>query len=82
MLWFFDREDKSLNLETRYDTDTSEFVVIIRYPGRDERIERFADRETFAKWLQATERYLDEDHWTARTGPIILPYGWPNKPPR
>ena len=78
MVWFFDREDESLILETRYDNDTSEFVMIVRHPGGDERTERFANRETFAKWLQA----FAEDQWRGRTGPIILPYGWPNKPLR
>ena len=36
MLWFFERDDESLKLETRCDNDTSESVVIVRHPdGRE-----------------------------------------------
>ena len=31
MVWFFDRDEESLRLETRYNNDSSEFVAIIRY---------------------------------------------------
>lgn len=29
MLWFFDREEESLRLETRYDNDRAEFVATV-----------------------------------------------------
>lgn len=46
MLWFFERDDEFLKLETRYDNDTSEFVVIVRYPDGHQRSERFPDGDT------------------------------------
>ena len=80
MLWFFDRDDESLKLETRYDNETSEFVVIVRYPNGAEHQKRFADISEFRQWLEVFERDLAMQRWTARSGPIILPYGWPDEP--
>jgi hypothetical protein len=80
MLWFFERDDESLKIETRYDNNTSEFVVIVRYPNGQEHSERFTDGDDFRRWLEAFEQTLAAQHWTGRSGPIILPYGWPDKP--
>jgi len=41
MVWLFERSDETLQLETRYDNDTSEFVAIIRYADGHEHTERF-----------------------------------------
>jgi hypothetical protein len=41
---------------------------------------RFADAGEFRTWLQAFERDLAMQRWTGRSGPIILPYGWPDEP--
>ena len=79
MLWF-DRDDESLRLETRYDNDTSEFVAIVHYPDGQTQQKRFVDGDEFRLWLETFERNLDVQHWTGRSGPIILPYGWPDKP--
>ena len=79
MLWFFDRDDESLNLETRYDNDTSEFVAIVRYPDGRENTERFTDVDELRRWLEAFARNLTVQHWSGRSGPIILPYGWERK---
>ena len=49
MLWFFDREDESLRLETRYDNDRSEFVAVVRYPDGRERSERFSTLGDFRR---------------------------------
>ena len=78
MLWFFERDDESLKLETRYDNDTSEFVVIVRYPNGREQTERFTDSDEYGAWLEAFERNLEHQHWTRR-GPVIVRDGWPNK---
>jgi len=80
MLWFFDRDDESLKLETRYDNETSEFVVIVRYPNGAEHEKRFANAGEFRTWLEAFERDLAMQRWTGRGGPVILPYGWPDEP--
>lgn len=79
MLWFFERDDESLKLETRYENETSEFVVVVRYPDGREQSERFTDGPSCRGWLEAFEQNLAVHHWAGRSGPIILPYGWPDK---
>ena len=80
MLWFFERGQKSLRLETRYDNATSEFVVMVRYPDGREQSERFAEGDACRRWLEAFEQNLAVQDWIGRGGPIVLPYGWPDKP--
>jgi hypothetical protein len=80
MLWFFDRDDESLKLETRYDNETSEFVAVVRYPNGVEHEKRFADAGEFRTWLQGFERDLALQRWTGRGGPVILAHGWPDEP--
>jgi hypothetical protein len=77
MLWFFDRDDEFLTLETRYDNDTSEFVVVVHYPDGHDHCERFNDGDKFRQLLEAFEQNLVAHRWTGRSGPLILPYGWP-----
>jgi hypothetical protein len=79
MLWFFEREEQSLRLETRYDNDTSEFVAVVRYQDGREHTERFTALDEFRSWLLTFESRLDAERWTNQSGAIILPYGWPNK---
>jgi hypothetical protein len=79
MIWFFERDEESLKVETLYDEGASEYVVTVRSPDGEERIERFKNLEAFRVWIEAFDRKLAFDQWVARNGPIILPYGWPNK---
>ena len=81
MLWFFDREKESLRLEVRYDNDTSEFVIIVRFPDGSERIERLRTLADFGTAMSTFDQLLREQHWVSRQGPVILPFGWPNKRP-
>jgi hypothetical protein len=79
MLWFFERGRESIRLETRYDNESSEFVGFIRHPdGREETL-RFPEAEKFHAWLVTLEQTLKMEHWVNHGGPVILPYGWPNK---
>ena len=78
MLWFFDRDDQSLRLETRYDNDTAEFVAIVRWPDGREQTERFTELEAFRTWLVAFDNAVEAERWKPNS-PVILPYGWPNK---
>ena len=41
MVWMIERGPESFELETRYDKDTSECVLMIHRPNGDARIERF-----------------------------------------
>ena len=77
MLWSFEREEHSLHLETRYDDDTGEYVVVTRYSDGREHTERFAKADNFRSWLAAFDQNLETERWTVRSGgPVALPDGW------
>jgi hypothetical protein len=78
MLWFFERKDERLRLETRYDNDRHEFVAVIRWPDGREQTERFTEIREFRKYLVALDRVLEFARWKP-TSPVFLPYGWPDK---
>jgi hypothetical protein len=78
MLWFFSRDDQSLQLDTRYDNEASEFVARVRWPDGREHVERFKDIDLFRNWLAAFEAELESEKWQANS-PVILPYGWPDQ---
>ena len=80
MVWLFERSDESLQIETRYDNDTSEFVAIIRHPDGHEHTERFRESDQLRAWLVTWERDLETQHWTPQAGgPVFLPDGWPDR---
>lgn len=49
MVWFWMRGGESLQLETRYDNETSEFVVTVNSPDGHNRTERYKDIEAFPR---------------------------------
>lgn len=81
MVWFFERSTRILELETRYDNETSEYVLELRAPDRPPAIERFADAEAFRSRLIAAERSLKGKRWRRHGDPIVLPDGWPDRTP-
>jgi hypothetical protein len=80
MLWFFERRREALQLETRFDNGSAEFVVIVRYPDGREQTERFSEAEACRTWLAMFERDLERQEWARKGGPVLLPDGWPDKP--
>jgi hypothetical protein len=79
MVWFFERYEESLKLETRYDNDTREYVVIVHYPDGREEGERFTDAEEYRVRLVALENHLEKERWLRDGPPMILADGWPNR---
>jgi hypothetical protein len=82
MLWFFERSDQKIELETRFDNAAAEYVLIVRRPDGREQVERFADASSFRTRLVALEQGLETEHWHNTGPPVILPEGWPSKRPR
>jgi hypothetical protein len=81
MLWFFERNEEQVKLETRFDNDAQEYVAILRWPDGREQEERSSTAAAFRSRLLELERQLEIDRWR-RTGPmIVLPDGWPDKRP-
>ena len=81
MVWFFERSQESLRLETRYDNETREYVVIVHYPDGREETERFTDPLKYRARLLDLEDHLDSERWLPDGPPMILADGWPNKRP-
>jgi hypothetical protein len=65
----------SPRVETRYDSDTAEFVLITYWTNGPQQIERFADDMSFRRRLQTLETQLEADRWTQR-GPVLFHDGW------
>jgi hypothetical protein len=75
MVWMFERGPESFELETRYDNDAAEFVLIIHWPNGNPQIERFAQASEFRNRLAVLEQRLDADNWVQH-GPMLLHEGW------
>jgi hypothetical protein len=81
MLWFFDRGAEVLEIETRYDNDTSEYVLEMRAPIDAPTTERFTDAVTFQSRLLEIEQGLSGQRWRRSGPPVMLPDGWPDRTP-
>jgi hypothetical protein len=81
MVWFFERRTQRLELETRYDNETSEYVLEIRGPGVEARTERSADADAFRTRLETVERNLSGQRGRRDGPPLIVPDGWPDRAP-
>jgi hypothetical protein len=77
MLWFFERDEESLRIETRFDNDTEEFVVLVHWRDRPKQIERFQDAESCRTWLTTFETQLESEGWKTGRSPRVLGSGWP-----
>lgn len=75
MVWFFERNDESLRLETSYDKATQEYLLVVVQPDGSPQIERFSDAISFRTRLEALEKQLATDRWRPR-GPTVLRDGW------
>jgi hypothetical protein len=76
MLWIFQRGDEVCRFETRYDSGTSEFVLVIQLPGNAQHVERFEDTAAFQHRLAALETQLQAEQWRATGSPVLLRDGW------
>jgi len=82
MVWFFERDDQCVEVETRFDNDTLEFVLKVRWPdGREHAEQRYQDSASFRTRLLALEQELQETRWRNTGSPLLLPDGWLNKRP-
>jgi hypothetical protein len=79
MIWFWSRAKEKLQLETRFDNDSREYVLTIRYPDNRQEFERFPDVASFQKRLTSLEGQLEADHWVQAGTPAFDPSGFPKK---
>ena len=71
----YERSNQTLQVETRFDSGTREYVLIIRGLDRTEQVERFPDATGFRNRLADLERQLDAEHWQNRSA-TALPDAW------
>jgi len=79
MVWFWTRSHEELQLETRYDNDTSEFVVTVISPDGPPKAERFNVLNAFRARLVLLERQLELKDWKNSGPPLFFPEGFPNR---
>jgi hypothetical protein len=79
MVWFFDRDDQHVEVETRFDNDTLEYVLAVRWPDGHANVERHPDAESFRTRVMALDRELKSMNWRNTGSPALLPEGWVNK---
>jgi hypothetical protein len=76
MVWFYERPDGSLRIETRFDSTTKEYILQVEWPARPTVTERFSNAVAFKKRVLALERQLEAEQWKQVGTPKILPHGW------
>ena len=83
MIWFFERGTERLEIQTRYDNETLEYVLDLSALGETRPTERFRDASAFRTRLLEVERELSQQQWRSNGTPKILTEGWPDRtPPR
>ena len=76
MIWFFERGTETTRLETRFENDSREYVLIVDAPGRERTTERFKSVPKFQARLHELEAQLKAEQWTQHGRPEILLDGW------
>src|SRR5262249_16864421 len=79
MIWFWSRAKEQLQLETRFDNDTRENVLAIRYADNRQEFEPFRDIASFQHRLRSLEKQLEADQWVQSGTPVFDPTGFPKK---
>jgi hypothetical protein len=75
MVWIYERSNQSLHVETTFDNDTNEYLLLIRPDDGPAQTERFADASTYQARLESLERQLEADHWEHRSV-LAMREGW------
>ena len=68
-----------MQLETRFDNVTNEYVITMKYSDDRQQTERFTHIAAFRTRLFELEKQLEADQWTQSGTPLIDPEGFPNR---
>ena len=74
MVWLFERGEGAVRGETRCDSASEGYVLILHRRTGSE-TERFDNAEAFRARLEHLEQQLERERWN-RTGPFFLRDGW------
>ena len=75
MLWIYQRGSEFLRVETRFDNDTEEYVLVVHGKDGTDREERFENPDSFHIRLLVLETQLDRERWQSN-GVRLLRDGW------
>jgi hypothetical protein len=75
MLWIYQRGSELLRVETRFDNETAEYVLIVYREDGTQQAERFKDPTSFQTRLETLEKQLDDERWQS-DGVSLLRDGW------
>jgi hypothetical protein len=75
MVWMYVRGSESLRVETRFDNETNEYVLIVYREDGTQQGTRFKDPALFQTRLETLEKHLDRERWQA-DGVRLLRDGW------
>lgn len=81
MVWFYTRDGEDLEVMTRYDNRTAEYVLTIYWADGNQKEERFKAIADFRARLVALETRLGAARWAIDGPPKIFAEGWPDKRP-
>jgi hypothetical protein len=76
MIWFFERGDQAVKLETRFDRDGKDYVLTITWPDARTVTERYPSVDEFRTRVGALQRELDAERWTQRGSPTLITGDW------
>lgn len=76
MVWFFSRDTNELRVETRYDNDSAEYVLIVHWPGGRHQTERFSTLADFRERVVELQHAIEVEGWLSSGSPQILRDGW------
>jgi hypothetical protein len=76
MVWFFERAQEVTRLETTFDNDAQEYVLVMEVVGANALTERFATLAGFQTRLVELEQQLRAQSWVQRGDVEIMDDGW------
>ena len=74
MLWTYQRSNQQLQVETRIESSSREYVLILRAHGA-EQVDRYPDAVSFQMRVVALERQLAREDWHTAS-PVPLRDAW------
>ena len=66
MIWFFERGNEFLRIETSFDRIAGLYILRAQMPDGTEQVETFGDADACQKRLEALDSQLRADHWRLR----------------
>ena len=77
MIWLFERGDRVARLVTRFETESGEYVLEMKWSDGLATTERFADVDAFQTRILIVERQLLSEEWQqAGDSPQLISSDW------